>query len=175
VIVKQKPSTDYQKQETKKDMIVLHYTGGGSLSGAEATLAKKDYVNVHYCIDLNGDIIQYFDDKFWAYHTGTTKTDAKRSIGIEIVNWGHLTRRGDALYSWTGKLIPWVQVVKCEKFRGFEYWQKLTTEQESALAWLLCILEKKHDIKLVVSHAQLKPTKLDYPPDYPQIKNYLRG
>jgi len=91
-------------------MIVLHYTGGGTLSGAEATLAIRDYVNVHYCIDLNGDIIQYFDDKFWAYHTGTTKTDAKRSIGIEIVNWGHLTRRGDALYSWTGKLIPWVQV-----------------------------------------------------------------
>ena len=80
----QKPSTDFQSRETKKDMIVLHYTGGGSLSGAEATLAKKDYVNVHYAIDLNGDIIQYFDDKFWAYHTGTTKADAKRSIGIGL-------------------------------------------------------------------------------------------
>ena len=169
MIIKQKPSQDYIKTATAKDMIVVHYTAGGSLAGAEATLAIRDYVNVHYCIDLDGKVYQYFDEKYWAYHTGTNQADAKRSIGIEIVNWGHLSRKGNTLYTWTGKKLDWSDVVRCTKFRGFEYWQKLTDKQVESLRELIAEIKSRHGIRRVTTHAKIKTTKLDYPPDYPQL------
>ena len=169
----QKPSTDYIKQSTKKNLIVLHYTAGGTLSGAEAALAIKDYVNVHYCIDRDGQVYQYFDEKYWAYHTGTGNADAMRSIGIEIVNWGHLTRIGDALFTWTDKKIPWDQVLHLKPFRGFQYWQKLTSEQERAVTELVSEIAHRWKLIKVCTHAMLKQTKLDYPPDYPVIKELI--
>jgi N-acetyl-anhydromuramyl-L-alanine amidase AmpD len=169
----QKTSVDYVKQSTAKNLIVLHYTAGGTLAGAESTLAIKDYINVHYCIDRDGKIYQYFPEKYWAYHTGTGLADAKRSIGIELVNWGHLTRISDVLFSWTDKKIPWAQVQRCKPFRGYEYWQKLTAEQEASVKWLVWDIKARWKGINVCTHAQLKTTKLDYPPDFPVIKDLI--
>ena len=171
--ITQKPSTDYVKQKTSKNLIVLHYTAGGSLSGAEATLAIKDYVNVHYCIDRDGSVYQYFDEKYWAYHTGTNQADAMRSIGIEIVNWGHLSRDHNDLLTWTGKRVAWGNVVRCKAFRGFEFWEKLTPAQEIAVSELIADIRKRYPDIAVTTHAKLKSTKLDFPPDYPQLAGIL--
>ena len=168
----QKHSTDYVNETTDKDTIVLHYTGGGSLSGAEATLAIKDYVNVHYAIDRDGTIYQYFPETAWAYHTGSGKLNDMHSIGIEIVNWGHLKRVGNDLLTWTGKRINWSEVQKCKAFRGFEYWQKLTPMQELSLAWLIADIKTRYEV-IVKTHAELNTKKLDFPPDYEQIKSLL--
>lgn len=171
----QKPSNDYIKQATTKMMIVLHYTAGGTMAGAEATLAIKDYVNVHYGIDDDGTIHQYFNEKYWAYHTGTNKQDAMDSIGIEIRSWGHLTKKGSKFYSWTGKEIPSAKVIKLNKFRGFEYWERLTPQQIQAVKELILAIRQRHPITKVITHAMIKPTKLDFPPDYPDITDLLSG
>ena len=171
----QKQSTDYIAQRTVKKLIVLHYTAGGTMAGAEAALAIKDYVNVHYGIDDDGTIHQYFKDEFWAYHTGTNKQDAMDSIGIEIRSWGHLTKKGNKFYSWTGKEIPPEKVIKLNKFRGFEYWERLTPQQIQAVKELILMLRQKHPIIKVTTHAVMKPTKLDFPPDYPDISTLLSG
>jgi N-acetyl-anhydromuramyl-L-alanine amidase AmpD len=168
-----KQSQDYYKQATPKSLVVLHYTGGGTLAGAEATLSIRDYVNVHYAIDRDGTVIQYFDEAYWAYHTGKGRKIDKYSIGIEVVNWGHLTRKGNELLTWTGKSIPWPDVVKCKRFRGFQYWQSLTEQQESALTGLLEQIQARHPGIRVCTHASLNKYKLDYPPDYPLIKDLV--
>ena len=169
----QKPSTDFIAQTTIKKMIVLHYTAGGTMSGAEATLAIKDYVNVHYGIDDDGTIYQYIPESFWAYHTGTNKKDGMESIGIEVRCWGHLKRVRNQLLTWTGKVIPWSKVVRCKPFRGFEYWEKLTPQQIQALKELILAISSRHPIERVITHAMIKPTKLDYPPDYPDIDDMV--
>ena len=75
-------SADCIRQVTVKDTIILHYTAGGTLSGAEAELKKPDTINVHYILDRDGAVYQYFDEKHWAYHTGANNWN-KRSIGID--------------------------------------------------------------------------------------------
>jgi N-acetyl-anhydromuramyl-L-alanine amidase AmpD len=148
-------SVDYIRETTPKNLIVLHYTGGGSLAGAEAQLAIKDYVNVHYAIDRDGQVYQYFDEKFWAYHTGTNLADAKRSIGIEIVCWGQLHRIADALFTWTDKKVVWDEVYHLKPFRGYEYFHRLTHAQETSVAALVAdIMSRKAKIK-VCTHAQM--------------------
>ena len=173
IISKPSPDNDYFKIKTVKKMIVLHYTGGGTLYGAEAALRKPDYVNVHFGIDDDGKVYQYFDESYWAYHTGTGKQDAQDSIGIEIRSWGHLTRTDNILTSWTGKQIPWGKVVKCRKFRGFNYWEALTEKQIDSVKQLVLELCGRHPITRVVTHAMLNKSKLDFPPDYPGIKDLI--
>ena len=60
-----KPIDDYIQTSTKKRIIVLHYTAGGTLSGAEAQLLLKDYVNVHYGLDDDGTVYRYIDEKYY--------------------------------------------------------------------------------------------------------------
>lgn len=168
-----RPHTDYIQQYTNKNLLVLHYTGGGTLAGMESTLAKKDLMSVHYAIDLNGKVYRYFPEIFWSYSTGTGQKDAKRLISIEFVNWGQLTRKGNELFTWTGKKIPWIQVIKCAPFRGFEYWQRLTPEQEQTARLLVPDIVSRWKGMKVTTHARIKATKLDYPPDYPTISELL--
>lgn len=169
------PSTDYIKAKTVKKMIVLHYTGGGTLSGAEAALKTPDYINVHYGIDDDGTIHQYFNEAYWAYHTGTTKKHAQESIGIEIRSWGQLSRHGLVLKTWTGKSIAWPRVIRCKPFRGFEYWEAITPEQLQAVKELILGIASRHPIEIVTTHAVLNKNKLDFPPDYPGIAEILYG
>jgi len=172
-----KIGTDYYPEVTKKDTIILHYTAG-LYPGSEETLKIKDYVNVHYQILKNGNIHNYISPMYWAYHTGSGAKNDRRFIGIEMECWGHLTRKDNALYTWTNRKIPWDNVVRCRPFRGFEYWEKLTNEQIDSLLWLIEYLndyfdlDYKHRLK-VHTHAQYKKTKLDYPPDYPQLINIV--
>jgi len=122
---------------------------------------------------LDGTIYQYFDEKHWCYHTGSGLADAKRSIGIEVVNWGHLTRKGNELFTWTGKKIAWDNVLRCAKFRRYEYWHKLTEAQKAVLPGFVADIKSRWIGMQVVTHAQLNSHKLDYPPDYPLIKDLV--
>jgi len=170
--ITQHPSSDYIKQETIKRLIVLHYTGG-LYPGYESTLAIRDYVNVHYSIRRTGEIIQYFPEKYFAYHTGTTLQDAMDSIGIECEADGQLTRNKNQLLTWYKKVVPWKEVVKCNLFRGFQYWHCLTPAQYEALDFLIPDIRSRNPINEICTHAQKKATKLDFPPDFPGLDKYL--
>jgi len=77
----------YYKEETKKEIIVLHYTCG-FLKGDIATLTEQDsHMSVHFVIARNGIAFQLFDTKFWSYHLGRNALggntfNSKRSISI---------------------------------------------------------------------------------------------
>jgi N-acetyl-anhydromuramyl-L-alanine amidase AmpD len=167
----QRPCSNYLRSETFKDLLVLHYTGGGTLAGAEAALSSSNNVNVAYMVDRDGTVYQYFDERYWAYHTGTGKSDAKRSIGIEVVNWGHLARKGDRLVTWTNKVMPWARAIRLEPFRGFEFWENLSPEQEETIPILVRDILSRWPGMRVTTHATIKPTKLDFPPGYPVVSS----
>lgn len=91
----------YYKEETKKNMIVLHSTIG-NIKGDMGALTKAEKVSVSYVVDRSGHIYELFDPKYWSYHLGMgsvggNKSNSSRSIGIELSNYGPLTLRGSNL------------------------------------------------------------------------------
>lgn len=83
---------DYIPVETKKSLIVLHHTVGGS---AKSTIdywrSDPGRIATACVVERDGNIFEVFDPKFWAFHLGLKGTNGavdKRSIGIEIASEG---------------------------------------------------------------------------------------
>jgi hypothetical protein len=76
--------------------------------------------------------------------------------------------------TWTGKQLPAERVIKLNTFRGYQYWEKLTPQQIFILPLLINDIKSRwgYDM-IVITHAQVKATKLDFPPDYPLIKDLI--
>ena len=173
-IRKIRPNYDsyYYGTETKKDMIVLHSTAG-TLRADMASLTKKDnHVSVSYVIARSGEIYEVFDPKYWSYHLGTgsvggNKVNSSRSIGIELSNYGPLTKKGENLetiysqleytdsegnpkkskkdvYCNTSEVGEYTIVD--DGFRGYEYFASFTDEQYAALSDLIDYLCEEFDI-----------------------------
>jgi len=174
----QKPSADHIREVTTKDTIILHYTAGGSLQGAEAELRRPDTINVHYILDRDGRAYQYIEDKFWAYHTGANSWN-KRSIGIEIVNWGSLALVNGVYLPWTRvshQAVKPESVCHCKPFRGYSDYEDLTQDQKDSLPQLIAHICNRHDIIHIKTHAEVNGQKADFPPDhsiYAIIDSYL--
>ncbi len=77
-------------------MLVLHYTGMESASAAIDWLTRTESrVSCHYVVDEEGKIYQLVAEAKRAWHAGVSSWNMEadinsRSIGIEIVNPGHL-------------------------------------------------------------------------------------
>ena len=84
-------------------LIVLHYTG---MQSAEAALERlcdpQAQVSAHYLIDLDGSLHALVAEKERAWHAGVAswrgESDVNSaSIGIELVNFGHLLPEEDGV------------------------------------------------------------------------------
>jgi len=149
------PIDDYLHEVTSKKNICLHATAGGSLVGAVETLAKQDHIAVHFIVDKNGKIYQFFPLRYWAFHLGIKNTGGRydrSTIGIEIVNVGPLVRRGDNLCYWPNNFTAkYCSVNDTQSYtkveggwRGYEYYANFTKSQcdnVAALCAYLCHLE----------------------------------
>lgn len=93
----------YYKEETKKNLIVLHHTVGGS---AKSTFnywqGDPAHIATSYIVERDGTIFETFDPKYWAHHVGSKDPRNlavnKRSIGIEIASEGSLIQNNGNLY-----------------------------------------------------------------------------
>lgn len=176
--IKKNISLDYFNEVTEKEIVVIHFTAGGSLSGAESTLALPDTINVPYIMDKDGIIYEYFNPlKSWAYHTGI-KGLCKKSIGLEIVNWGWADIVDEYYVPWTGKKSQAIRpqdIVEVKEFRGKRYFEKLTKEQEQSLPEFLSMCMRYHPIVEIETHAYYNPRKYDFPPDFEQVYSVIRN
>ncbi len=90
------PNFGPRREGASPDCIILHYTGMNSGSAAEAWLCNSDSeVSAHYLVHEDGHIVQMVREQDRAWHAGRScwqrQTDINSlSIGIEIVNEGHL-------------------------------------------------------------------------------------
>ena len=175
-IVKRNISNDFSKEIYEKTMLVYHFTAG-MMPGAETHLALPDKINVPYIVCKKDTINEYFDSKYWAYHTGVGL--CKNSIGIEIECWGNLTEVEEWLLPWTKKksqAVPKSNAMKLSKpFRGFSWFELLTDFQVEAIDYLTELLLDKHPtIDTLKTHADIRLTKLDFPPEYNQVYDVIR-
>jgi N-acetyl-anhydromuramyl-L-alanine amidase AmpD len=157
------PAGRYFADPHPKDLVVLHFTAGGSVAGAVACwLGQKDEVATPYIVDVDGVVYATFDPKFWAYHLGVVGPQAqnhkhdKRSVPIEIVGFGPLKLKGDTLCSWPGNYTnPYCGLTEKEKyvhssFRGSDYFTAFPEAQKQAVVELVRKISEEFQIPLAI-------------------------
>jgi len=177
--IKQVPlkETEYFKEEHTKTQIVTHHTAGNSSAvnvakdwnsdtrGRIATFAIISGAGAKNSYD--GEIVQCFSSKHWAYHLGIKgevfkarklkhKILDKTSIGIEVCNWGQLEKRGDKFYNYVDREVPANQVCELETpYKGYKYFHAYTDAQIESLRQLLVYLGETYNIDLSYDYAQM--------------------
>lgn len=162
----------YFDEEVKKTQIVLHHTAGNSSGvGTIKNWNNDDRGRIATCVTISGkglskdtydgEICQAFSSKKWAYHLGI-KPDVFRSrgvkyqvldkisIGIEICNWGPLTKIGNRYFNYVDREVPADQVCELEQpYKGHKYYHAYTDAQIESVKQLLIYWNKVHGISLL--------------------------
>lgn len=159
----------YFQEESPKTQIYIHHTASSSNpfrcidywnSNTEriATaflIAGKPNKNDSF---KDGDIVQAFASKHWAYHLGIKqavftaqqipyKSLDKTSIGIEVCNWGQLSYSNGKYVTYVGTIVPESEVFVYETpYRGYKFYHKYTQAQINSLKELLLYLCEKFNI-----------------------------
>ena len=160
----------YYNETIPKEKIVLHFTAG-HLRGDITSLMFKDrgHVSVPFVIARDGTIYQLFSSGAWSYHLGRKAiggngSQSKKSIGIEMSNYGPLTMvegKLETIYSRmknpvSGKVGK--KDVYCTKqdkdlyvkldspYRGEQYFATYTDAQYNSLILLLRYLTAQYEI-----------------------------
>ncbi len=160
----------YEAEPVKKDQIVLHFTVGNLKSDINKLTPQKKgepkwRVSVPFLVARDGQVIRLFNERYWSHHLGKgtiggNEYSSKRSIAIELSNYGPLIKVGNNLetvYSRPKKdpnhidvycsLDETARYVKLKKpFKGYQYFATFTDEQYESLIQLLRILTEKYDI-----------------------------
>ena len=158
---------------------------------------------------VDGAIIQTFPSKNWAWHLGLklehlrvagskAKSNAwlnQNSIGIEINNWGPLTKTAKGYTNYLNTVVPDKDVIELTTpWRGFKYFERYTEAQMDFLGELLVFLGQKWNIPTkyqgdrifdicidalqgnsgVFTHASVRPDKTDCSPQ-PILINLLKS
>jgi len=161
-------SGEYYSEVFEKDTIFIHHTAGShrpdwTIDGWERDRTKSGErlkVATAYVVGgidrqnrdakFDGIIYRAFDEKFWAHHLGMkTANNAslnQKSIGIEVCNYGPLTKTRDGKYiNYVNSEVPSDMVIDLGKsFRGFQYYQKYTDKQLQSLKALLLDIASRH-------------------------------
>jgi len=178
--IKQVPLRESQfiKEETIKKQIVLHHTAGNSSApGTIKMWDADDRGRIATCIVISGkglskdtfdgEICQAFSSKYWGYHLGI-KPDVFKSrgiayqrldkiaIGIEICNWGPLTKKGDKFYNYVDREVSLDQVCTlAAPYKGYIYYHAYTDAQIESVKQLLLYWKGIWGIDLTYREADL--------------------
>ncbi len=92
---KKSPNYEERKNGMAPYIILLHYTGMGSMEAARDRLTDPESkVSAHYLVDEDGTVMELVSESKRAWHAGLSYWKGEEdinsaSIGIEIVNPGH--------------------------------------------------------------------------------------
>lgn len=203
LIQKPFPSNQYFREQYDKTQIYLHHTAGADNGPGvfDYWASNHSRIATFAVIERDGDIFQGFNSSYWAYHLGLKSYVFREhncqylpldkfSIGIELTNWGGLTKKRGKYYTYTNKEIDESEVVTLDKsFRGYKHYHKYTSDQIKSLKELLIYLGEKYSICLsynedifditeralknesgVFTHCSVRKDKIDVYPDPDLIK-----
>jgi hypothetical protein len=163
-------SDEYIKEECAKYQIYLHHTAGNASARNTVSNWNNDKRGrIATCITISntgatnsqdGEVVQAFSSKYWAYHLGLKNEHFQRfdtpyrpldkhSIGIELCAWGPLELRGGKFYNYVNREVLADQVCELESpFKGHIYYHKYTDAQIEAVRNLLIYWNNAYDIPL---------------------------
>jgi len=167
----------------RPEAVVIHYAAGANRAGDLETLTSPGAprVSAHLHLSRVGMITQMVAFDRVAFHAGASRWEGREnlnlwSLGIELENWGPLTRRtNDELritnyVSWSGAEV--------DAGRAMEvvgaYWEKFHCVQVWELVRVLRCLWGQFPLRFVLGHSDVAPgRKLDPGPAFPMAM--LRG
>jgi N-acetylmuramoyl-L-alanine amidase len=168
------------KFSTPPTLLVMHYTAsGGTAEGDARHFANQSRrgVSAHITVGRKAEIFQSVPFTNIAHHAGRSSWRGRAncnhfSIGIEIDNWGILTKREDGTYrSWTNTKVDPAHVIKAAHKNGGPetYWETYTEEQLAILEDVTEALLKAYpSIQDIVGHDDIAPgRKQDPGPAFP--------
>jgi N-acetyl-anhydromuramyl-L-alanine amidase AmpD len=174
------PFNDFFNEVHPKSQIYLHHTASGGNARNVWNWWNSDKVTVGTCVVIakDGEITQGFSSKFWAHHLGLAnkhfgvyglpyKNLDKTSIGIEITNWGQLTKKGDKFFNYVNGEVPSKDVCTLSTpYKGFIHFEEYTDAQIESVKQLLLFWNQTYNIPLTynediwdVTHRALKGEK----------------
>jgi N-acetylmuramoyl-L-alanine amidase len=158
--------------------LVLHYTGGPSLESAINWFNQsRSQVSAHFTIDWDGRIVQSVRTSRTAWHAGVSNYAGlsglnRHSIGIELVNYGHMDILPGGRYrTYFGKIVE--EGDKVETSSGEEFsveiveavhpimggqkkaWVMATPEQVESVISLGRWLMDEYDLKECLTHEEI--------------------
>lgn len=143
----------YFTESQPKRQIVGHHTAGGDIvqNVVYGWQTNAEKVGTAYIIDRSGQPFKTFDDAAWAWHLGMKhprNTIAnQQSIGIELTNWGFLTKIGTKFYNYVNREVPQNEVITYSiPFKGCIYFQAYTPAQIAAFKEIILMLADKYNI-----------------------------
>ena len=131
----------------------LHHTAGWDNPYNTVLMWNKDKrgrVATQYCIGgsnvkgngsrYDGVVVECFPNNYLGWHLGKVGNFkiSKLSGGVELNNFGYLTKKGDKYYTYVGTEVKAEFV--CDlgyKFRGHQYWHAYTDKQIESLRLLI--------------------------------------
>lgn len=160
--------------------IVIHYTASGSLQSSVNWFKNPSSgSSAHIVIGRDGKVVQMVPFNVMAWHAGFSSWRGinnlnQHSIGIELVNWGHLTNaEPDRWVSWTGRHVPTEQVLiaKHKNARTEQGWHAFTADQIEATIQIGRSICRAYDIEAVIGHDDISPSrKFDPGPAFPMAE-----
>lgn len=162
------PESQYIKEEHPKKQIYLHHTAGNPSGEGVFSGWAGNKERIATCVTISGkgkncvdgQIIQGFSSKYWAFHLGLKESTFqsagvsyqsldKISIGIEICNWGQLTAKDGKFINYVGKSVPEDEICALSKpYKGYKYFHNYTDAQIASVKDLLLLWNDKYDIPL---------------------------
>ena len=184
--MKESPNHSGEFKKGNLDSIVLHFTTGGTAKPAINTLTNpKVRASAHVVIDRDGSITQLLPFNLVAWHAGRSYYQGRSgynhySIGIEMVNAGHLTKSGNIYRAWYGEAFNPSDVIEAihKNHTKPQYWHVFTSEQITATRNLCLALIDTYKIKHILGHDEIAPKrKTDPGPAFPmdKFRNDLLG
>ena len=169
------PVGEYMQGPTDKNYIFLHHTAGwynpfntvhNWANDTRGKIATEFVIGGQSIkgnnIDYDGEIVDCIPPGGYGWHLGIgRRTSHVESVGIEVCNFGYLTKGGytkqgkwnklksDKFYTYVGTEADPLQVVELDSpFRGHKYWQKYSDTQIQAIKKLIISIGERDNIDI---------------------------
>ncbi len=182
-----KPTINFYAGTRPPEIIVMHYTASYDDASPIAIFQRPNSgVSAHFVVDVDGMITQLVATRDSAWHAGFGEYKGRQevnrfSVGIEIVNPGHLRKADDGSYvDWQKQPVAKAQLVRFPKMveaadpwvgSGKFWWPSYPEKQLAAVQQLTRALLSAHPtIKDIVGHRDVdvvRKIKVDPGPAFP--------
>jgi N-acetyl-anhydromuramyl-L-alanine amidase AmpD len=163
------PEGQYFKEENlKKTTLCVHHTAGGSAdSSIKSWINDPAPVATPFIIDRNGDILQTYHSKYWAFALGLKSANFKEieksCIHIELASYGFLRNAAaNEYYNSYGGMLLKANVCTLDKsFRGYIHYENYTDQQIESLEILIRYLSGVYNIPMQFAGFEFRPDVFD--------------
>lgn len=156
--------------------VIEHFTASTHINGTKSWFQSKDAkASSQLLIGRDGEIVQFCKLNERAWHAGLSSWDGINglnafSIGIEYVNAGRVSKKGDKFFTSEGEELKADDVIYLthKNETKASYWQKYTTKQLAVGMEITALLVKFYNMKDVLGHDDISPNRKNDPgPAFP--------